>query len=173
MARARARRAKACRQVWGLVLVTCLPILAGCEQQPESASPTVGVELRMAPTIHPDTVLEVSPERRTVLVDAERWSAATAISLTVEAESTMTVFRVDGVEVMRPAGPLRIERWSAKGNRRPLFLELPRCDSVLMTVTEEVSGAEGTWIRQLSELRQNGTLPHCCETTLRRRRENR
>ena len=170
---ASALRAKACRQMWGLVLVTCLPTMAGCEQQLESASPAAGVELRMAPTIHPDTVLEVTPQRRTVTVDVERWSAATAIALTVEAESTMSVIRVDGVEVMRPEEPLRIERWSARGNGRPLLLELDRCDSVLMTVTEEVPAADGGWIRYSSELRQNGALPNCCEARLRRRREER
>ena len=170
---ARATRATTRRRMWGLVLVACLPIMVGCEEQPEPASPTVGVELRMASTIHPDTVLEVTPERRTVTVNAERWSVATAIALTVEAESPTTVIRVDGLEVMKPEGPLRIERWSAKGNGRPLVLELARCDSVRMTVTEEVHAADGAWIRYLSELRQNGALPNCCEATLIRRREGR
>ncbi|MYE17307.1 MAG: hypothetical protein F4Y07_12590 [Gemmatimonadetes bacterium] len=169
---ARAIAATTLRRMWGLVLVACLPIMTGCEEQTESASPTVGVELRMMPTIHPDTVLEVTPERRTVTVDAERWTAATAIALTIEAELTMSVIRVDGVEVMRPEGPLRIERWSAKGNGRPLLLELPRCDSVQMTVTEEVTSA-GQWIRHSSELLQNRALPSCCEATLRRRRASR
>ena len=168
---ARITRAITDRWFGGLTLVACLPVLAGCERRPESASPTVGVELRMAPTIHPDTVLTVTPERKTVAVDAERWSAMTAIALTVEAESTMTVTRVDGVEVMRPKGTLRIERWSATGNGRPLLLELARCDSVRMTLAEEERAAEGAWVRHLSELRQDGALPNCCETTLRRRRE--
>jgi len=159
--------------MWGLVLVANLPIMAGCEEQPEPVSPTVGVELRMAPTIHPDTVLEVTPVHRTVTVDAERWSVATAIALTVEAESPTTVIRVDGVEMMKPEGPLRIERWSAKGNGRPLLLELARCDSVRMTVTAEVRAAEGAWIRYSSELRQKGALPNCCEATLIRRRDGR
>lgn len=159
--------------MWGLVLVAFLATMVGCDDNPGTANATVGVELRTAPTIHPDTVVEVPPDRKTVTVYAERWSAATAIALTVEAESTMTVFSVDGIEVMRPEGPLRIERWSAKGNGRPLLLEFARCDSVRMNLTEEVRAAGGAWVRHLSALHQSDALPNCCEATLRRRREGR
>lgn len=170
---ARTMRVLTRTRMWGLIPVACLPIMVGCDEQQVLANPTIGVELRVAPTIHPDTDLEIAPDRRSVTVSAERWAAATAIALTVEAESTMSVVRVDSVEVMRPEELLRIERWSAKGNIRPLLLEVARCDSIRMTVTEEVRAAEGGWIRNSSELRQNGPLPNCCEATLRRRSEGR
>ena len=87
-----------------------------------------------------------------------------AVGRAVEIDA-MTVFSVDGVRVMRPEGPIRIERWRAQGNARPLTLELARCDSIRMKVTEEIRSAAGAWIRVSTELRQDRLLPDCCERT--------
>lgn len=150
-------------KTWTLAVAACLSIPAGCVPPEDSGTTNdavARVELREGAAIHRDPVLDATERKRTVEVQGEPGN--NAIGWIVEADS-MTVLRVDGVEVMRPQGPIRIERWTAKGNARVVTLEIARCDSIRMKVAEEVRTAAGTtWIRYSTELRQERPLPKCC-----------
>lgn len=137
------------------------------------------------------TVGEAPPSRarRNVAVTISSSMGADRLAL-VPLNDSLRVLRVGGIEVMNPDSLTRAEQWggAAIGRSLHLSVELPRCDSVGIAVSETWLSGKENWSRVLGSLAevvadtsrlaeltirsyptQSHPLPDCCERTLRRR----
>lgn len=136
--------------------------------------------ISLSPVERRDTVLSVTPKRRTVGATLRDTTGAKMVAIWI-LDHDAKMLGVGGTEVKEPETLRVVERWSSPGDPEPwkIMLELDRCaraelaavrryslkearELVAPMLSEREITSQGFYVEVLSRVEQHGPLPRCC-----------